>query len=87
MAAGRWLRTIWPSWLALPSRRELAALDLLVVLELELEELDHLHGRAGGAGDGHAEWRSAGNTFSIVRWLIRLPAVARRSPAITTPSA
>ena len=32
-------------------------------------------------------WRSAGNTFSIVRWLMRLPLVARRSPAITTPSA
>jgi hypothetical protein len=33
------------------------------------------------------ECRSAGNTFSIVRCEIRLPAVARRSPAITTPSA
>src|SRR3954470_249547 len=31
--------------------------------------------------------RSAGYTFSIVRWLMRLPLVARRSPAITTPSA
>ena len=32
-------------------------------------------------------WRSAGNTFSIVRCEIRLPEVARRSPAISTPSA
>jgi len=32
-------------------------------------------------------WRSAAKTFSIVRWLIRLPEVARRSPAMTTPSA
>ena len=32
------------------------------------------------------EWRSAGKTFSMARWAIRLPAVARRSPAITTPS-
>ena len=32
-------------------------------------------------------WRSASTTFSIDRWLIRLPAVARRSPAMTTPSA
>ena len=31
--------------------------------------------------------RSAGNTFSIDRWLMRLPRVARRSPAMTTPSA
>jgi hypothetical protein len=31
--------------------------------------------------------RSASTTFSIARWLMRLPAVARRSPAITTPSA
>ena len=31
--------------------------------------------------------RSAGNTFSIVLWEIRFPEVARRSPAITTPSA
>ena len=29
------------------------ALDLLVVLELGLEQPDHLHGRAGGTGDGH----------------------------------
>ena len=31
--------------------------------------------------------RSAGNTFSMCLWLIQLPDVARRSPAITTPSA
>jgi hypothetical protein len=29
--------------------------------------------------------RSAGITFSISRWLMRLPEVARRSPAMTTP--
>src|SRR5690606_8391342 len=33
---------------------QLVALDLLVVLELQLEELDHLDGRAGGPGDGDA---------------------------------
>ena len=38
--------------LALQAQRR--ALDLLVVLELQLEQLDHLHRRAGGAGDGHA---------------------------------
>ena len=43
-------RTIIDSWLALPSRLS-AALDLLVVLQLQLEQLDHLHRRAGGAGD------------------------------------
>src|SRR6195952_5849292 len=31
--------------------------------------------------------RSAWTTFSMPRWLIRLPLVARRSPAMTTPSA
>ena len=31
--------------------------------------------------------RSASTTLSIARWLIRLPAVARRSPAMITPSA
>src|SRR5580658_10771561 len=34
-----------------------------------------------------AECRSAGNTFCIARWAMMLPSVARRSPAITTPSA
>ena len=53
MAIGRLDRTIWESWLALPSRLTGRALDLLVVLELELEQPDHLHGRAGGPGDGH----------------------------------
>jgi hypothetical protein len=33
------------------------------------------------------EWRSAGKTFSIERWAMKLPVVARRSPAMTTPSA
>ena len=31
-------------------------------------------------------WRSAGWTFSMARWAIDEPAVARRSPAMTTPS-
>ena len=52
MAMGRCSRTIWPSWLALPSRLRRDALDLLVVLELGLEEPDHLDRRAGRAGDG-----------------------------------
>ena len=34
-----------------------------------------------------AEYESAMNTFSMSRWAIMLPMVARRSPAITTPSA
>ena len=37
--------------LALEAERH--ALDLLVVLELGLEEPDHLHGRTGRPGDGH----------------------------------
>ncbi|CAM5635315.1 hypothetical protein SCYAM73S_05744 [Streptomyces cyaneofuscatus] len=32
---------------------ELGALDLLEVLQLQLEQLDHLHGQSGGAGDAH----------------------------------
>ena len=46
-------------------------------------------GAAGPAAPAIATplWRSAAYTFSIVRWLIRLPLVARRSPAMTTPSA
>jgi hypothetical protein len=79
-------RTIW-QLVGLALEAERGALDLLVVLELELEQLDHLHGRPGGAGDGDAAVRSAGNTFSMVRCEMRLPEVARRSPAITTPSA
>ena len=54
MAAGRWLRTICDELVGLALEAERRALDLLVVLELELEELDHLDGRAGGAGDGDA---------------------------------
>ena len=34
-----------------------------------------------------AEYSSAGKTFSISRWAMRLPIVARRSPAMTTPPA
>ena len=83
MAAGRLLRTIWLSWLALPSRRELLALDLLVVLELELEELDHLDGRAGGAGDGDA--RVAVGREDLLDVAVA-DEVARRWPAGRPPS-
>ena len=31
------------------------------------------------------EYSSAGKTFSMSRWAMMLPIVARRSPAITTP--
>ena len=31
------------------------------------------------------EYSSAGKTFSMSRWAMTLPIVARRSPAITTP--
>jgi len=34
-----------------------------------------------------AEWRSAGKTLSMAWWAMMLPAVARRSPAMMTPSA
>ena len=34
-----------------------------------------------------AEYRSAGKTFSMARWAMAWPSVARRSPAITMPSA
>ena len=34
-----------------------------------------------------AECESATKTFSMSRWAMMLPMVARRSPAITTPSA
>src|SRR3954452_7121541 len=34
-----------------------------------------------------AEWSSVMKTFSMSRWAIVLPAVARRSPAMITPSA
>ena len=34
-----------------------------------------------------AECRSAGKTFSMAWWAMMLPAVARRSPAMMTPSA
>ena len=54
IAAGRLPRTIIDSWLALPSRLSDGALDLLVVLELQLEQPDHLHRRAGRAGDRDA---------------------------------
>ena len=38
--------------LALEAQR--GALDLLVVLQLQLEQSDHLHRRSGGSGDRHA---------------------------------
>ena len=44
-------RIIVASRLALPSSESVRALDLLVVLELDLEQPDHLDGEAGRAGD------------------------------------
>ena len=43
-----------PELVGLALEAEDGALHLLVVLELELEELHHLDGRARGAGDGDA---------------------------------
>ena len=67
-------------------QRQRGALDLLVVLELHLEQPHHLDGEPGGAGDADAaSTRRPGSTFSMSRWAMMLPIVARRSPAITTP--
>ena len=52
IAAGRLPRTIMLKLVGLAFQAERDALDLLVVLELQLEQLDHLHRRAGGTGDG-----------------------------------
>ena len=88
MAIGRLSRTICASWLALPSRLSGDALDLLVVLELELEELDHLEREARRRRRWRRrEWRSAGIHLLHGPVGDDVPAVARRSPAITTPSA
>jgi hypothetical protein len=58
------------------------------VLELDLEQPHQLDREAGGAGDADdSEYSSAGKTFSMSRWAMMLPMVARRSPAMTTPPA
>ena len=44
------------------------ALHLLVVLEVGLEELHHLEAGPAAPAMATAEWRSAGNTFSMARW-------------------
>jgi hypothetical protein len=71
--------------LALEAQR--VALHLLVVLELGLEQPHHLDCRAAAPAIATPEKSSAGNTFSMRRLAIVNPAVARRSPAITTPPA
>ena len=57
-------------WLALPSRRARLALDLLVVLELDLEELHHLDRGSAAPAMATPEKSSAGNTFSMRRLAI-----------------
>src|SRR3989449_8452512 len=47
-------RSHLPELVGLAVEREVVALDLLVVLELGLEELGHLHGGAGRARDADA---------------------------------
>ena len=75
-------RIIWPSLLALPSREQVLALDLLVVLELGLEEAGHLHGGAGRARDAHPERSSDLKIFSMRR----RPPGSPRSPGGRPPS-
>jgi hypothetical protein len=59
MAKGVCWRTIWASWLA-TLQGEGGALDLLVVLELYLEETDHLIAMPAVPAMATAEKRSAG---------------------------
>ena len=54
MAMGRLAAHHGRQLVGLALEGERLALDLLVVLELQLEQPDHLHGRPGGAGDGDA---------------------------------
>ena len=88
MAAGRLLRTISLELVGLALEAEDRALHLLVVLELELEQLHHLDGRTGRAGDGDPA-EAVGGEHLLHRLVgdAGCPTVARRSPAITTPSA
>src|SRR5215470_12092612 len=68
-------------------QRQGPALELLVVLEFELEEPDQLKADAGHPAIPTQEKSSLRNTFSMSRWAIMLPAVDRRSPAMSTPPA
>ena len=54
MAAGRFAAHHLPELVGLALERERLAFDLLVVLELHLEQLDHLDRGTGGPGDGDA---------------------------------
>ena len=54
MAAGQVVAHHLAELVGLALEAEDGALHLLVVLELELEQLHHLDGRPGGAGDGDA---------------------------------
>jgi hypothetical protein len=67
--------------------REHRALDLLVMLELHLEERIELDADARSPAMPTKEYGSAACTFSMSRLAMRLPIVARRSPAMMTPSA
>ena len=59
------------------------------VVQADLHSGVAIAGAAGPAAPAMATplCSSACTTFSMPRWLMRLPLVARRSPAITTPSA
>jgi hypothetical protein len=67
-------------------QRQLGALHLLVVLELELEQLHHLDRRPGGAGDGDARVAVGGEHLLHVAVRDEVagggPAVARHHHAV-----
>ena len=65
------------------------ALEVTSASAAKAAELDRAMSRRAvvESPSGLPEYRSAGNTFSMRRLLIQLPEVARRSPAMMTPSA
>ena len=86
MAAARLSLTILAEPVRLALEGERPALHLLVVLELDLEEPDELQADAGHARDRRSpRTHRCGTPCPRPAWMIMFPAVARRSPAITTP--
>ena len=79
MAIGQVLAHHLGQLVGLALEREGRALDLLVVLELDLEQADHLDRHAGRPGDGHG--RVAVGREDLLHGVVG-DDVARRGPAV-----
>lgn len=85
MAIARLLRIMVERRFALPSRESWAPSTFSKCSSSSWKSLTISTASPAVPAMPTAEYSSAGKTFSMSRWAITLPMVARRSPASTTP--